>query len=422
MSTLLDRFCRYVQIDTQADETATTYPSTPGQLVLGKMLANELREMGLRDAQQDSYGIVTATLPANGPKNSPVVAWIAHVDTSPETSGKNVRPQLLRNYAGGDIVLPGDSSQVIRVADNPELAHLKGKTIITTDGTTLLGADDKAGVAVILEAVQQLLARPEIPHGTIRICFTCDEEIGHGVDHIDLKQLGAQVAYTLDGGGVGEIDGETFSADLAVVTVRGVNIHPSVGKGRMVNAVRLTGIFLDRLPRTILSPETTSDREGFLHPYRIEGGVAEVTLRILLRDFDTALLADRAEVLRSVASTIGAEYPKAKIDVKVTPQYRNLADGLAKEPRLKPRPRGHAAGRHRSQSHDCARWHRRLALDGNRTTHAEPLNRRAQSALATGMDLFGGDGVSGRRSHPTCQSVGRNRLRLAACRAYRSDY
>src|SRR5262249_39758050 len=184
--------------------------------------------------------------------------------------------------------------KVLRVADTPDRARLKGKTIIPTDGTPLLGGDDKGGVAVIMEATAQLLARPEIPHGPIRVCFTCDEEIGHGVDHLDLKKLGARVAYTLDGGGTGEIDGETFSADLAVVTVRGVNIHPWVGRGRMVTAVRLAGMLLDRLPRAVLSPETTEGREGFLHPYRIEGGVADVTMRILLRDFDTARLADRA--------------------------------------------------------------------------------------------------------------------------------
>jgi tripeptide aminopeptidase len=333
MKPLLERFCRYVQVDTQADEAAKTYPSSPGQLVLGKMLAEELRALGLRDAEQDGHGIVMATIPATVTHATPTIAWIAHVDTSPETSGKNVKPQVHANYAGGDIVLPGDPSRVIRVAENPELTRLTGKTIITTDGTTLLGADDKSGVAVIMEATAQLLARPEIPHGPIRVSFTCDEEIGHGVDHLDLKKLGARVAYTLDGGGTGEIDGETFSADLAVVTVRGVNIHPSVGKGRMVNAVRLAGMLLDRLPRAVLSPETTEGREGFLHPYRIEGGVADVTMRILLRDFDTARLADRAAVLRAAAATVTAEYPQATIDVAVTPQYRNLADGLAKEPR-----------------------------------------------------------------------------------------
>jgi tripeptide aminopeptidase len=332
MNTLLERFCRYVRIDTQADEKAATYPSSAGQLELGRLLAAELRDLGLKDAAQDEHGIVMATVPATAP-HAPTIAWISHVDTSPETSGRNVRPVVHADYDGKDIVLPGDPTKVLRVADNPELARLKGKTIVTTDGTTLLGADDKAGLSVIVEAAAQLVARPEVPHGPIRVCFTCDEEIGHGVDHLDLKKLGAVAGYTLDGSGQGEIDGETFSADLAVVTVRGVNIHPSIGKGRMVNAVRLAGIFLDRLPRQCLSPETTADREGFLHPYRIEGGVAEVTLRVLLRDFDTARLAERAELLRAAARTVVAEFPQASIDVQVTEQYRNLADGLAKEPR-----------------------------------------------------------------------------------------
>ena len=218
-------------------------------------------------------------------------------------------------------------------ADNPELAALKGKTIITTDGTTLLGADDKAGVAVIMETAAYLMAHPEVPHGPIRICFTCDEEIGRGVDHLELKKLGAHVAYTLDGGGTGEIDGETFSADLAVVTITGVNVHPGIAKGRMVNAVRLAGLLLDRLPRQALTPETTADREGFLHPYRIEGGVAEVVLRVLLRDFETPRLAEKAELLRAAAQLLEAEFPPARIMVQITPQYRNMAEGLAREPR-----------------------------------------------------------------------------------------
>jgi tripeptide aminopeptidase len=333
MNTLLDRFCRYVRIHTQADETATTYPSTLGQLELGRLLEQELRDMGMRDAVQDENGIVLATIPATVKHTAPTIAWIAHVDTSPETSGLNVKPVVHAPYDGRDIVLPGDPSRIIRVADNPEFVNLKGKTLITTDGTTLLGADDKAGVAVIMEAAKQLLARPDTPHGPIQVCFTCDEEIGRGVDHLDLKKLGAHVGYTLDGGGEGEIDGETFSADLAVVTVRGVNIHPSIGKGRMVNAVRLAGLFLDRLPRQCLSPETTDEREGFLHPYRIEGGVAETTIRILLRDFDTERLADRVEVIRATARTVTAEYPQASIDVQIINQYRNMADGLKKEPR-----------------------------------------------------------------------------------------
>jgi tripeptide aminopeptidase len=333
MKTLLDRFCRYVRIDTTAVENAGTYPSSPGQLELGRMLVEELRAIGLSDTVQDEHGIVLATLPATVAHPVPTIAWIAHLDTSPETTGRNVQPIVHENYDGRDLVLPGDPSKVIRTCENPELLLLKGKTLVTTDGTTLLGADDKAGVAVIMEAAAQLMARPELPHGPIRICFTCDEEIGHGVDYLDLQKLGAAVGYTLDGGGQGEIDYETFSADLAVVTIRGVAIHPAIAKGRMINAVRLAGLFLERLPRLSLSPETTAERQGFLHPYRLDGGVAEATLRILLRDFDTPRLADYAELLRTVARTILAEYPQASIEVHITPQYRNMAEGLAKEPR-----------------------------------------------------------------------------------------
>jgi tripeptide aminopeptidase len=336
MSSLLERFCRYVKIDTQADESASTYPSSPGQLVLSRLLAEELRAMGIKDAEADAKGIVMGTVPATPGVKAPAVAWVAHVDTSPETSGRDVKPQIHGNYDGKDITLPGDRSRVLRVADNPELADLHGKTIITTDGTTLLGADDKAGVAVIMEAAAYLMTHPDVPRGPVRVCFTCDEEIGHGVDHVDLKKLGAICAYTLDGSGQGEIDVETFSADLALVAVTGVNIHPSIGKGRMVNAIRLASMFLDRLPRRVLAPETTDGREGFLHPYKIDGGVAEVTIRILLRDFDTAKLAEKADLLRSAARLIEAEYPQAKVNVNVTPQYRNMADGLPKEPRAVP--------------------------------------------------------------------------------------
>lgn len=338
METLLDRFCRYVRIDTQANENAGTYPSSPGQVQLGRLLAQELQQLGVRDVKHDEHGIVLATLPATASRAdasgaAPVIAWVAHLDTSPETSGHGVQPVVHRGYLGGDIVLPRDPTKVIRVADNPELAALHGKTLITTDGTTLLGADDKAGIAVIMEATAYLIAHPEIPHGAVRICFTCDEEIGHGVDHLDLKTLGARVGYTLDGGGQGEIDVETFSADLAVVTITGVNIHPAIAKGAMVNAIRIAGQLLERLPWLTLAPETTSDREGFLHPYRIEGGVGQVTMRILLRDFETAKLAEKAQHLEAIAASLRAEHPKAKIEVKVTPQYRNMADGLAKEPR-----------------------------------------------------------------------------------------
>jgi tripeptide aminopeptidase len=333
METLLERFCRYVRIDTQADERATTYPSSPGQLELGRLLVRELRALGLADAAADEHGIVLATLPATRPGPAPVIAWIAHLDTSPETSGRNVRPVLHRNYDGGDLILPGDPTKVLRPADDPDLARMKGATLVTTDGTTLLGSDDKSGVAVIMETAAHLTAHPAIPHGPVRLCFTCDEEIGRGVDHLDLGKLGAQAGYTLDGGGQGEIDVETFSADLADVIVRGANIHPSIAKGRMVNAVRLAGAFLERLPWQALSPETTADRQGFLHPYHIEGGVAEATVRIILRDFETDRLAEKAELLRRIAGLLEAEHPRARFEVRVTPQYRNMALGLAREPR-----------------------------------------------------------------------------------------
>ena len=330
---LLDRFLRYVRIDTTASDTAATYPSSPGQLELGRMLLEELQAIGLTDAHQDSHGLVWATVPANAADSAPAIAWNAHLDTSPETTGAGVKPQVLRNYAGGQIVLPGDKTQVIRVSDNPELQTLLGKTLITTDGTTLLGADDKAGVAVIMEAVNRLVEKPAIPHGPIRVLFTCDEEIGHGVDHVDLSKLAATVGYTLDGSASGEIDVETFSADLATVVIRGVNIHPSIAKGRMVNAVRVASAFLAKLPFAGLSPETTDGRQGFLHPYKIDGGVAETTIRILLRDFDTDALARHADILREAATATMAQWPGASIDVNVTPQYRNMADGLAQEPR-----------------------------------------------------------------------------------------
>lgn len=329
---LLDRFLRYVQVDTTAGKPGGAYPSSPGQLALGRIVLEELRTLGLSHSRQDEYGIVLATLPATCRRETPVIAFNAHLDTSPETTGANVRPQVWRNYAGGDLTLPGDPAQVIRVASNPELRELIGRTIITSDGTTLLGADDKAGMAVIMEAVAWLAENPRVEHGPLRMLFTCDEEIGHGVDHVDLAALGATVCYTLDGSGRDEIDVETFSADLATVSVLGVNIHPSIGKGRMINAGRVAADFLARLPRE-LSPEATEGREGFIHPYQFTGGVAEVKLAILLRDFETPALAEQARLLRATAEATLADWPGAKIEVDVEPQYRNMAEGLRREPR-----------------------------------------------------------------------------------------
>jgi tripeptide aminopeptidase len=329
--TLLDRFLRYVRIDTQADDRTTAYPSSPGQLVLGKMLRDELLAMGIADAVQDGHGLVFGTIPGNVP-GAPTVAFNAHIDTNPETSGKDVNPQVIRNYPGGDIILPKDTSKVIRVAENPELNGLVGKTIITTDGTTLLGADDKAGLAVIMEAARILVEDPSIPHGPVRVVFTCDEEIGRGVLHLEPAQVGATVAYTLDGAASGELEDETFSADAATVTVTGVNIHPMIAKGRMINAIRLAAMFLDRLPKRTMSPETTAERQGFLHPLTIEGGVGEVKIGFLLRDFDTEQLAVQARLLGEIAGHVEREYPGAKVKVETRKQYRNMRDGIAKMP------------------------------------------------------------------------------------------
>jgi tripeptide aminopeptidase len=332
-SRLLQRFLRYVRIDTTAREDAEGYPSSDGQLELGRMLAAELREIGLIDAAQDRHGIVTATIPSTVDGPAPVIALCAHQDTSPETSGTNVQPQVIEKYTGGDICLPGDLEKVIRVTECPDLEDAVGCTLITSDGTTLLGADDKAGIAVIMEAAAFLMENPERKHGPVRICFTCDEEIGRGVDHIDLKQLGATACYTLDGSGADTIDVETFSADLATVNIVGRNIHPSIAKDKMVNAVRAAGDFLARLPRDRLAPEVTESREGFVHPYEISGGVASLRMKILLRDFDTAALTDHAKVLRTAAEQTKRLFPGVEFEIDVKYQYRNMADGLLKEPR-----------------------------------------------------------------------------------------
>lgn len=329
---LLNRLLRYVQIDTTANDITDDYPSSPGQFTLGKVLVEELQSMGIADIVHDKYGLIYATVPSQHAPDAPVVALNAHLDTSPETTGADVQPQVLRDFAGGDIVLPGDSSQVITVQDNPQLTEMVGKTLITTDGTTLLGGDDKAGLAIIMECAQRLLDAPDGRRAPLRILFTCDEEIGRGVQHVDLEQLGAHVAYTFDGDSAGNIDVETFSADMATITIDGINIHPSVAKERMVNALRAASFFVARLPDE-MAPETTDERQGFIHPFHVEGGVARVQLKLILRDFDTANLEGQAELLRRLATETESEFVGARVDVQVRPQYRNLGDGLAKEPR-----------------------------------------------------------------------------------------
>lgn len=332
MDTLLDRFLRYVKVETTAAEDSKTYPSTSTQLELGKMLAEELRALKIADAKQDEFGIVMGTLAGNVP-GAATIALCSHVDTSPEYTAKNVKPIIHKNYDGKDIKLPGDPSKIIKVDETDGMAAMKGKTLITSDGTTLLGADDKSGVAVIMTTVAHLMAHPEIKHGPIRIIFTCDEEVGHGTDKLDLKKIDSVCAYTLDGDGEAGIENETWSADMALVTITGKNIHPGFAKGRMVNAIRLAAEFVSRLPWHTLAPETTEGRVGFLHPYVIEGGVPEVKVKVLLRSFVTAELKDQAEILRTVAKTIVTEFPGASIKIDVSEQYRNMLEYLPKEPR-----------------------------------------------------------------------------------------
>ncbi|MEQ8851027.1 peptidase T [Gimesia sp.] len=333
MDTLLDRFLRYVKVDTQSDETSPSFPSTKKQLDLSRMLCEECEQLGLEDVTISEYGIVMATIPGTVEGEVPAIGWVAHVDTSPEFSGTNVKPVVHENYDGSDLVLPGDTSRVLRVSEEPRLKEMVGKTVITTDGTTLLGADDKSGVAVMMSAAAHLMSDRSIAHGPIRLCFTCDEEIGRGIEKLDLDVFGVCCAYTLDSDGSGRIDSETFSADQAVITVRGVNTHPSVGKGVMVNAIRILSDLISSLPTETLSPETTDGRDGFIHPYHIEGGVAEASARLILRDFETEKLAEYAGLLDSLAQPLREKYPRSEIKVDVHKQYRNMRDGLGKEAR-----------------------------------------------------------------------------------------
>lgn len=332
-TSVLDRFLRYVRYDTQSSETSTTYPSTPGQLVLLDDLAAELRAMGVADAAVDEHGYVMATIPATTTKvDVPVIGVIAHVDTSPEMSGADVRPIVHRAYDGRDLVLPDDPEAVLRVADMPYLGECVGHDIVTASGTTLLGADNKSGVAAIMTAAAYLMAHPEIPHGPVRIAFTPDEEVGHGTRHFDVARFGARCAYTMDGGPRGELEFESFSADAITFTFRGFNTHPGYARGRMVNAIKLAARFIDRLPPDSLSPETTAGRKGFVHPYVVQASVERTAVKLLLRDFDTTGLGRKAAWLRGIADEVVAAVPGAAVDVAVDEQYRNMREVLDQHP------------------------------------------------------------------------------------------
>lgn len=333
MTSVLDRFLRYVRYDTQSDERSTSYPSTPGQLVLLRDLARELREIGLADADVDAFGYVTATIPATaaGP-HMPTIGFIAHVDTSPEISGVNVKPIVHRAYDGRELVLPDDPSAVLRPADNPPLAEQMGHDIVTASGTTLLGADNKAGVAEIVTAADFLLRHPEIPHGTLRIAFTPDEEVGRGTAHFDVARFGADYAYTMDGGSRGEVESESFSADAMTVTFVGFNTHPGYAKGRMVNSIKVAADFLTRLPADGLSPETTEGKEGFVHPYVVHASVERTSVKLLIRHFETAALAETEARIDGLARLALSRFPGAALEVSVEESYRNMREILALHP------------------------------------------------------------------------------------------
>ncbi len=337
--TVLDRLLRYVRIDTQSSEESTSYPSTSKQLDLLNLLAEELRSLGASNVRIDKWGYVMASLPSTLPPGHPVhgkvpaIGFISHVDTSPSASGANVKPQVITNYPGGDLVLPGDPSVVIRTSENPELKHNIGKTIVTTDGTTLLGADDKAGLAIIMTAVEKLLRDSKIVHGEIKIGFTPDEEVGNGTKFFDLKAFGADVAYTVDGDTPGELNKETFSANSAVITVHGRNIHPGTAKNIMVNSIRALADIVVRMPRDI-APETTEGYEPYIHPHLISGEEEKSTLKILLRDFNTAGLDVLKKKLEDIIAEVQPLHPKARIELQIIESYRNMREGVEKDPRV----------------------------------------------------------------------------------------
>ena len=334
-SSALARFVRYVVIDSRADPSSQTTPSTPGQLEMLQLLASELRALGLDDVVLDPLGYLMATVPATTSRPGvPVIGFIAHVDTSPEVSGTNVRPIVHRNYDGGDIVLPDDPTMVLRAAENPALAARVGDDIVTASGTTLLGADDKAGVAAIMAAVEHLVAHPELRRGAVRIAFTTDEEIGRGVDHFDVARFGAVYAYTLDGGSRGELECESFSADLFTAVFKGFNTHPGYAKGRMVNAIRAAADFIASLPRSEMTPETTDGDDGFVHPYDLRAGVDRTTVNVLIRDFMTGELGTKRALLEHLAREAAAGVPGCGLETVVTEQYRNMGEVLQAHPEV----------------------------------------------------------------------------------------
>ncbi len=331
---VIDRFLKYVKIDTQSKEDSPTFPSDQKQLELSKILVEELKEIGLEDAHMDDNGYVMATLPSNSEKEVDTIGFISHVDTSPAVSGKDVKPQIHKNYQGGDIVVNEEKKIIIKEASNPELTDMKGFDIITTDGTTLLGADDKAGIAEIMDAVDYLVKHPEVKHGTIKICFTPDEEVGRGAEKFDVPKFGAKYAYTIDGSTIGEVETETFSADAVVIKIKGINVHPGYAKGKMVNSLKVASNFMESLPKDKLSPETTDAREGYVHCVAIEGNEELTTLKFIIRDFITAKLKEYEDILKGLVEKAVANFPGAEYEFEVIEQYRNMKEILDQHPEI----------------------------------------------------------------------------------------
>jgi tripeptide aminopeptidase len=331
----LARFLRYVTFDTRSDERSATFPSTAGQLVFLRSLVEELRAIGLDDAAMDEHGYVMATIPATtGCEDAPVVGFIAHVDTSPEMPGHDVRPIVHHGYDGRDLLLPDDPGAALRAIDDPAVAAQIGNDIVTASGLTLLGADDKAGVAEIVAAAEWLVTHPDIAHGNVRIAFTPDEEIGKGADHFDVARFGAICAYTLDGGGRGELEFESFSADAITITFKGFNTHPGYAKGRMVNAIRVAADFISSLPREEMSPETTAGYEGYLHPYQMHASVDRTTVKVLVRDFVTARLKEKEATVEGIVRQTLERHPGALAEIAIEESYRNMREVLEQHPRV----------------------------------------------------------------------------------------
>lgn len=332
--TVTERFLNYVKIDTQSDPNSPTCPSTEKQKNLGKLLVEELLSIGITDAEMDENGYVYGTLPSNITKKVPVICFCSHMDTSPDCSGKDVNPIIHKNYDGKNIVLPKDISQTLRTSEHPALLDQVGNDIITADGTTLLGADNKAGVAEIMDAVYQLINNPTIKHGDIKILFTPDEEIGRGVDKVNLKKLAADFAYTMDGETRGHIEDETFSADGLSIKIHGVASHPGFAKNKMENAIKIASDIIASLPKNSMSPETTEGREGFVHPVSISGGMESANIQFIIRDFDTAKLNDHEQLIADIAEKVIKNYPGSSYTIEVGDQYRNMKEILVQNPQL----------------------------------------------------------------------------------------